>query len=73
MSSNQVEKPGSNDRCRFISQLVDVVLTIPDQQVVIPPKKNVSNPELTKVPKAARGPSETELRAKAEVEEHAIR
>ncbi|GLJ33902.1 hypothetical protein SUGI_0681910 [Cryptomeria japonica] len=72
MCNNHVEKPGSDDRCRFISQLVDVVLTIPDQQVVIPPKKNVSNPKLTKVPKAARGPSETELRAKVEAEEHAI-
>ncbi|GLJ11509.1 hypothetical protein SUGI_0169310 [Cryptomeria japonica] len=60
----QVEKPSLDDRCRFISQLVDVVLTIPDQQVVITPKKNVSNPELPKVPKAARGPSETELHAK---------
>ncbi|GLJ11502.1 hypothetical protein SUGI_0169010 [Cryptomeria japonica] len=69
----QVEKPCSDDRCRFISQLVDAVLTIPDQQVVITPKKNVSNPELPKVPKAARGPSETELRAKVEAEEHAIR
>ncbi|GLJ11454.1 hypothetical protein SUGI_0168180 [Cryptomeria japonica] len=71
----QVEKPSSDDRCRcrFISQLIDVVLTIPDQQVVITPKKNVSNPELPKVPKAARGPSETELRAKVEVEEHATR
>ncbi|GLJ11505.1 hypothetical protein SUGI_0169210 [Cryptomeria japonica] len=59
--------------CRFISQLVDVVLTIPDQQVVITPKKNVSNPELPKVPKAARGSSEIELRAKVEAEEHAIR
>ncbi|GLJ11486.1 hypothetical protein SUGI_0168610 [Cryptomeria japonica] len=67
----QVEKPSSDDRCRFISH--DVVLTIPDQQVVITPKKNVSNPELPKVPKAARGPSEIELRAKVEVEEHAIR
>ncbi|XP_057845633.2 ATPase family AAA domain-containing protein At1g05910-like [Cryptomeria japonica] len=69
----QVEKPSSDDRCRFISQLVDAVLTIPDQQVVVTPKKNVSNPELPKVPKAARGPSETELRAKVEAEEHAIR
>ncbi|GLJ11494.1 hypothetical protein SUGI_0168860 [Cryptomeria japonica] len=69
----QVEKPSSDDRCRFISQLVDAVLTIPDQQVVITPKKNVSNPELPKVPKAARGPSETELRAEVEAEEHVIR
>ncbi|GLJ11473.1 hypothetical protein SUGI_0168410 [Cryptomeria japonica] len=69
----QEEKPSSDDRCRFISQLVDVVLTIPDEQVVITPKKNVSNPELPKVPKETRGPSETELRAKVEAEEHAIR
>nr|ASZ84551.1 putative BRAT1 [Cupressus gigantea] len=69
----QVEKPSSDDRCRFFSQLVDGVLSIPDEQVVITPKENVSIPELPKVPKAARGPSETELRAKAEAEEHAIR
>ncbi|GLJ11464.1 hypothetical protein SUGI_0168290 [Cryptomeria japonica] len=69
----QVEKPSSDDRCRFILQLVDAILTIPDQQVVITPKKNVSNSELPKVPKAARGPSETELRAQVEAEEHAIR
>ncbi|KAH9324038.1 hypothetical protein KI387_004216, partial [Taxus chinensis] len=69
----QVEKPTSEDRHKFFLQLVEAVLSIPDQQVVQSPEKNVSIPELAKVPKVARGPSGTELRAKAEAEEHAIR
>lgn len=72
LCSYQVEKPSSEDRCRFTSELIDAALTQLDQ-VGITPKKSVFVTELPKVQKAAREPYETELRAKAEAEENAIR
>lgn len=69
----QVEKPTSDDRLKFISKIVDAFLTIPDQEATQRPQKNVPLPALLKVPKSERGPSESELRSKAEAEEHAIR
>ncbi|XP_052207689.1 ATPase family AAA domain-containing protein At1g05910 [Diospyros lotus] len=69
----QVDKPSSEDRSMFFGRLMEVALSIQSDGVREKSKKSGSLPELPKVPKVASGPKASELKAKAEAEQHALR
>ncbi|KAG9447071.1 hypothetical protein H6P81_013199 [Aristolochia fimbriata] len=69
----QVEKPTSDDRSIFVERLVETVFSVPAEGPTAKPKATQSLPELPKAPKASSGPKASELKAKAEAEQHALR
>ncbi|CAN6485449.1 unnamed protein product [Victoria cruziana] len=68
-----VEKPTSEDRFLFFSQLVEAVFSIRSEERTGCSPDSSSLPKLERAPKTVSGPKPSELKAKAEAEEHAIR
>lgn len=60
-------------RSKFFSQLVDAAVSVPRRRAVSKKKEKEVLPELPKAPKVVKGPSEAELRERAEVEENHLR
>ncbi|KAF6161277.1 hypothetical protein GIB67_009164 [Kingdonia uniflora] len=69
----QLEKPTKEDRLMFFCQLVEAAFSIPSKVTTIESEEPNSLPELPKAPKIVSGPKASELRAKAEAEQHALR
>ncbi|CAA6668290.1 unnamed protein product [Spirodela intermedia] len=69
----QVDNPNMDDRCQFVEQLIEVVLSISPEDSASQSNEPNSLPDLPKVPKEVSGPKASELRAKAEAEQHALR
>ncbi|XP_043719072.1 ATPase family AAA domain-containing protein At1g05910 isoform X2 [Telopea speciosissima] len=69
----QVDKPRIQDRVMFFDRLIQAVLSIPSEGSTSKSKEPASLPELPKAPKAMSGPKPSEIKAKAEAEEHALR
>ncbi|KMZ60086.1 26S protease regulatory subunit 7 [Zostera marina] len=68
----QVDKPTTDDRSMFVDLLVEAVLSIPLEEIS-KSKVQSSLDELQKLPKEPCGPKASEVRAKAEAEQHALR
>ncbi|URD77293.1 Bromodomain protein 103 [Musa troglodytarum] len=69
----QVDKPTADDRSRFLGKLVEDILTLEDDESTSKLKKVTSLPELPKAPQEMSGPKPSEVQAKAEAEQHALR
>ncbi|CAL9205354.1 unnamed protein product [Musa hybrid cultivar] len=69
----QVDKPTADDRSRFLEKLVEDILTLEVDESTSKLKKGTSLPELPKAPQEVSGPKPSELQAKAEAEQHALR
>ncbi|XP_068664542.1 ATPase family AAA domain-containing protein At1g05910 [Aristolochia californica] len=69
----QVERPTDEDRLMFVESLVKAVFSVLSEGTTAKPKTIQALPELPKVPKATSGPKASELKAKAEAEQHALR
>ncbi|XP_039055447.1 ATPase family AAA domain-containing protein At1g05910-like isoform X2 [Hibiscus syriacus] len=69
----QVDKPSTADRTLFFDRLIEAVMSVLLEAVTRKPQESVSLPELPKVPKVATGPKVSELKAKVEAEQHALR
>lgn len=69
----QLDKPSTEDRSMFFDRLVEVVLSIQSEGLRKKSEKTVSLSELPKAPKIDTGPKASELKAKAEAEQHALR
>ncbi|RRT69858.1 hypothetical protein B296_00012787 [Ensete ventricosum] len=69
----QVDKPTADDRSRFLEKLVEDILTLQVDESTSKLKKVTSLPELPKAPQEVSGPKPSELQAKAEAEQHALR
>ncbi|XP_078447177.1 cell division cycle protein 48-related / CDC48-like protein [Wolffia australiana] len=69
----QVDSPNVEDISQFVDKLIEVVLSIAPETSVSGSGKPTSLPDLPKVPKEMMGPKISELRAKAEAEQHALR
>jgi len=68
-----VDKPTPDDRSKFIEQLVEAVFSFQLEESASRSKETRPLPELPKVPKEVSGPKASELKAKAEAEQHALR
>ena len=71
--SYQVDKPSTEDRSLFFDRLIEAALSVLLEAVTKKSQESVSLPELPKVPKVASGPKVSELKAKVEAEQHALR
>ncbi|KAJ0093084.1 hypothetical protein Patl1_26342 [Pistacia atlantica] len=69
----QVEKPSTEDRSLFFDHLIEAALSVLLEGKTKKPRESVSPPELPKVPKVESGPKASELKAKVEAEQHALR
>ncbi|KAK1267741.1 ATPase family AAA domain-containing protein [Acorus gramineus] len=69
----QVDKPTTDDRSMFIERLIEAVFSLSLEWPTSKTKEPPSTPELPKAPKEMSGPKISELRAKAEAEQHALR
>jgi len=68
-----VDKPTPDDRFKFVDQLVEADFSFQLEEPASRSKETRSLPELPKVPKEVSGPKASELKAKAEAEQHALR
>lgn len=71
--SYQVEQPSTEDRSLFLDRLIEAAVSVLLEGKTQKPQESVSLPELPKVPKVATGPKASELKAKVEAEQHALR
>lgn len=71
--SYQVEKPTTEDRSLFFGHLIGTALSVLLEAKTKKPRNSVLPPELPKVPKVESGPKASELKAKVEAEQHALR
>ncbi|XVF29263.1 hypothetical protein REPUB_Repub15cG0106000 [Reevesia pubescens] len=69
----EVDKPSTEDRSLFFARLIEAALSVLLEAVTQKSQESVSLPELPKVPKVASGPKVSELKAKVEAEQHALR
>lgn len=69
----QVDKPSTEDRSIFFDHLIEAALSVVLEAVTKKSPESVSLPDLPKVPKVASGPKVSELKAKVEAEQHALR
>ncbi|XP_077227525.1 ATPase family AAA domain-containing protein At1g05910-like [Tasmannia lanceolata] len=69
----QLEKPSTEDRLMFFEHMVEAVFSIPSEGMTSQSKEPSALPELPKAPKPMNGPKASELKAKAEAEQHALR
>ncbi|XP_010268288.1 PREDICTED: ATPase family AAA domain-containing protein At1g05910 isoform X2 [Nelumbo nucifera] len=69
----QVDKPTADDRHIFIEHLVEAAFSIPSEATISKSQESTPLPELPKAPKITSGPKASELKAKAEAEQHAFR
>lgn len=67
-----MDRPTIEDRSKFVEQVVDTIFSIPKVSTR-KSKEPASVPELQKAPKEQSGPKTSELRAKVEAEQHALR
>ncbi|OMO88191.1 hypothetical protein CCACVL1_08536 [Corchorus capsularis] len=68
-----MDKPSTEDRSLFFDRLIEAALSVLLEAVTKKSQESVSIPELPKVPKVASGPKISELKAKVEAEQHALR
>lgn len=71
--SYQVEGPSVEDRDSFFDNLIEAALSVSSDVITKECPRSVSLPELPKAPKVATGPKASELKAKFEAEQHALR
>ncbi|XP_059444703.1 ATPase family AAA domain-containing protein At1g05910 isoform X1 [Corylus avellana] len=69
----QVSEPSTGDRSLFFNQLIEAALSVLLESMTEKSHESVSLPELPKAPKVASGPKASELKAKVEAEQHALR
>ncbi|XP_062198444.1 ATPase family AAA domain-containing protein At1g05910-like isoform X1 [Phragmites australis] len=69
----QVEQPSYDDRLRYFSLLFESLLSLQTEESRSKSKKQKSTIDLPKAPKEVEGPKVSELKAKAEAEQHAVR
>ncbi|XP_020587182.1 ATPase family AAA domain-containing protein At1g05910 [Phalaenopsis equestris] len=67
-----VDRPTLEDRSKFVDQVAETIFTVP-KVAARKSKEPDSVPELQKAPKEPSGPKTSELKAKAEAEQHALR
>ncbi|CAD6225053.1 unnamed protein product [Miscanthus lutarioriparius] len=69
----QVDHPSYDDRLRYFSILFESLLSFQTEESRNKSKKQKSAIDLPKAPKEVEGPKVSELKAKAEAEQHAVR
>ncbi|KAG6509801.1 hypothetical protein ZIOFF_027807 [Zingiber officinale] len=69
----QVDKPTANDRSQFWDTVVEALLSTQLDQSTSKLKEPTNLPQLSKAPKDANCPKPSELKAKIEAEQHALR
>ncbi|XP_042375609.1 ATPase family AAA domain-containing protein At1g05910-like [Zingiber officinale] len=69
----QVDKPTANDRSQFWNTVVEALLSTQLDQSTNKLKEPTNLPQLSKAPKDANCPKPSELKAKIEAEQHALR
>ncbi|KAJ3681129.1 hypothetical protein LUZ60_015618 [Juncus effusus] len=69
----QVDKPTGEDQSRFFNALFEAVLSLQKEESRSKSKDPKTLTELPKAPKESSGPKPSELKAKAEAEQHAMR
>ncbi|KAF3336597.1 ATPase family AAA domain-containing protein [Carex littledalei] len=69
----QVDKPSKEDRSRFLDALFEAVVSLQKEESRSKVKDPKTLKELPKVVKEATGPKPSELKARAEAEQHALR
>ncbi|XP_022761763.1 ATPase family AAA domain-containing protein At1g05910 isoform X2 [Durio zibethinus] len=69
----QVDKPSTEDRSLFFGCLIKAALSVLLEAMTKKSQESLSLSELPKVPKVASGPKVSELKAKVEAEQHALR
>lgn len=68
-----MDKPSAEDRSMFFGRLIEAALSVQSEGMKEKSQKLLSLPELPKAPKVATGPKASELKARAEAEQHALR
>jgi len=71
--SYQVGKPSTGDRSLFFDRLIEAALSVVLEDVAKKSQGSSPLPELPKAQKVASGPKASELKAKIEAEQHALR
>uniref|UniRef100_A0A2P2KL76 Uncharacterized protein MANES_04G042700 n=1 Tax=Rhizophora mucronata TaxID=61149 RepID=A0A2P2KL76_RHIMU len=69
----QMDQPSTKDRSLFFDCLIEAALSISLEAVTKKPQESGSLTELPKAPKVTSGPKASELKAKVEAEQHALR
>lgn len=69
----KVDGPSNEDRSLFFDRLIEASLSVPSEAMLRKPETSTSTSELPKAPKVASGPKISELKAKVEAEQHALR
>lgn len=69
----QVSEPSAEDRSLFFDRLIEAALSVLSEGTAKKLPKSASLTELPKAPKVASGPKISELKAKVEAEQHALR
>ncbi|XP_034900808.1 ATPase family AAA domain-containing protein At1g05910-like isoform X3 [Populus alba] len=72
-SAYQVGKPSTEDRSLFFDRLIEAALSVVVEDVTKKSQGSAPLPELPKAQKVASGPKASELKAKIEAEQHALR
>ena len=65
--------PSTEDRSLFFERLIEAALSVLLEGMTKKSQKSPSLPELPKAPKVASGPKASEIKAKVEAEQHALR
>lgn len=73
LSSYKVDGPSNDDRSLFFDQLIEASLSVLSETTFSKLQTSTSVPELPKAPKVVSGPKISELKAKVEEEQHALR
>ncbi|KAK8948336.1 ATPase family AAA domain-containing protein [Platanthera guangdongensis] len=68
-----VDRPTIEDKSKFVEHIVEAIFSIPKEVSMRKLKEPVCVPELPKAPMEPSGPKTSELRAKAEAEQHTLR
>ena len=71
--SYQVSEPSAEDRSLFFDRLIEAALSVLSEGTAKKSPKSASLTELPKAPKVASGPKVSELKARVEAEQHALR
>ncbi|KAK9672262.1 hypothetical protein RND81_12G087600 [Saponaria officinalis] len=69
----KVDGPGEEDRSLFFDRLIDASLSVTSETVSKKSQTSTSVSQLPKAPKVVSGPNISELKAKVEAEQHALR
>ncbi|KAL6845959.1 hypothetical protein ACP4OV_023407 [Aristida adscensionis] len=69
----EVDQPSYDDRLRYFNILFESLLSLQTEESRNKSKKQKSAIDLPKAPKEVQGPKVSELKAKAEAEQHAVR